>query len=119
MWDELDEYAYQSHVRAGRGIRNGYFDGQILPLNLPDGRSFRVDEGVRQSPDLARMAALKPVFEENGVITAGNSSQVSDGAAALLLASAQAVGKYNLMPMARIETRVVVGSDPILMLEQP
>ena len=115
--DELDEYAYQSHVRAAQAIRGGYFDSQILPLSLPDGNSFRVDESVQPSPDRARMAALKPVLDESAVITAGNASQGSDGAAVLLLASAQAVGKYNLMPMARIETRVVVGSDPPLMLD--
>ena len=112
--EELDEYAYQSHARAGRAIQNGYFDGQILPLSLPDGSSFHVDEGVRQPPDRERMAALS-----GAVITAANSAQVSDGAAVLLLASAQAVGKYNLMPMARIETRVVVGCDPTLLLDGP
>ena len=116
---ELDDYAFQSHQRAGQAIRKGYFSGQILPLELADGSPFRVDQGVRQPPDRERMAALKPVFRENGVITAGNSSQVSDGAAALLLASAQAVGMLNLMPLARIDTRVVVGSDPTLMLDGP
>jgi acetyl-CoA acetyltransferase family protein len=122
-WDltraELDDYAFQSHVRAGLAIRNGYFDEQILPVELPNGSQFQVDEGVRLSPDRERLAALKPVFRENGVITAGNASQVSDGAAALLLASAEAVGRLNLMPMARIDTRVVVGSDPTLMLDGP
>lgn len=116
---ELDEYAFQSHVRAGLAIQNGYFNEQILPVVLPDGRQFRMDEGVRQPADRERMAALKPFFRENGLITAGNSSQVSDGAAALVLASAEAVGKFNLMPMARIDTRVVVGSDPTLMLDGP
>jgi acetyl-CoA acyltransferase len=65
------------------------------------------------------MAALRPVFKPDGVITAGNSSQISDGAAALLLASAKAVGRYNLAPMARVVTRVVIGSDPVLMLDGP
>jgi len=116
---EMDEYAFQSHVRAGLAIRNGYFDKQILPLVLSDGTQFNVDEGVRRSPDREALAALKPVFRRNGLITAGNASQVSDGAAALVLASAQAVGRYNLMPMARIDTRVVVGSDPTLMLDGP
>ena len=113
--DELDDYAYQSHVRAGRAIKNGYFDSQILTLDLPDGRQLRADEGVNQLPDRAWLAQLKPLSGPGGVTTMGNSSQGSDGAAALLLASAQAVGKYNLMPMARIESRVVVGSDPTLM----
>ena len=117
--DELDDYAYQSHVRAGRAIQRGYFGGQILPLPLADGRSFRVDEGVRQPPDRAWLAGLRPVLDENGIITVGNSPQGSDGAAVLLLASAQAVGRYNLMPMARIEARVVLGSDPAAMLDGP
>ena len=116
---ELDDFALESHLRAGQAIENNYFDDQILPQVLPDGRIFLVDEGVRRHPDRERMAGLKPVFRKNGVITAGNSSQVSDGAAAILLASAEAVGKLNLMPMARIETRVVVGSDPTLMLDGP
>lgn len=115
----LDDFAYESHLRAGRAIQNGYFDGQILPISLPGGAAFCADEGVRRPPDRERMAALKPVFRERGVVTAGNASQVSDGAAALLLASAEAVGKLNLMPMARVDTRVVVGSDPTLMLDGP
>jgi acetyl-CoA acyltransferase len=117
--DELDDFAYQSHVKAGRAIDSGYFEEQILPISLPDGPRFIEDQGVRRPPDREKMRALKPVFKENGVITAANSSQVSDGAAALLLASPDAVGRYNLSPLARIHTRVVVGSDPTLMLDGP
>jgi len=116
---ELDDFACQSHLRAGEAIQKGYFDGQILPINLPDGSQFKVDQGVRMPPDRGKMAALKPAFKENGVITAANSSQISDGAAALLLASADAVGRFNLTPLARIEARVVLGSDPVLMLDAP
>ncbi len=115
--EELDDYAYESHLRAGRAIQNGYFDEQILPVSLPDGERFARDQGVRFPPDREKMRALKPVFKPEGVITAGNASQVSDGAAALLLASAAAVGRYNLMPMARLVARVVVGSDPTIMLD--
>ncbi len=117
--DELDDYAYGSHLRAGEAIDKGYFDEQILPLPLPDGTQFAIDQGVRRPPDREKMGALKPAFVEGGVITAGNSSQVSDGAAALLLASPDAVGRYNLSPLARIDTRIVVGSDPTLMLDGP
>ena len=116
---ELDDFACQSHLRAGEAIQKGYFDGQILPINLPDGSQFKIDQGVRMPPDRGKMAALKPAFKENGVITAANSSQISDGAAALLLASADAVGRFNLTPLARIEARVVLGSDPLLMLDAP
>ena len=117
--EELDDYAYQSHLRAMQAIQNDHFASQILPVELPDGRSFSVDEGVRMPPDRGKMAALKPVFKPDGVVTAGNASQISDGAAALLLASAKAVGRYNLAPRARLEARFVTGSDPVLMLDGP
>ncbi len=116
---ELDDFSYESHQRAMHAIQNGIFASQILPLSLADGRVIQQDEGVRMPPDRQKMAALKPVFKENGVITAGNSSQISDGSAALVLASAKAVGRYNLTPIARLVARTVVGSDPLLMLEGP
>ncbi len=117
--DDLDDFAFQSHTRAMHAIQQGRFEKQILPIQLPDGRTFAQDEGVRMPPDRARMASLKPVFKEGGVVTAGNSSQISDGCAALVLASTRAVGRYNLMPLARIVARSVVGSDPVLMLDGP
>jgi acetyl-CoA acyltransferase len=117
--DELDDYAYQSHSRAMSAIQSGYFDEQILPVVLADGQVFKIDQGVRMPPDREKMAALKPVYKKDGVITAGNASQVSDGAAALLLASPRVVGRYNLAPRARLVARVVVGSDPVLVLDGP
>jgi acetyl-CoA acyltransferase len=117
--EELDDFGYESHLRAMRAIQGGCFESQVLPIAMPDGSSFSVDEGVRMPPDRQRMAALKPVFKPDGVITAGNSSQISDGSGALLLASSQAVARYNLSPMARIVARAVVGSDPVLMLDAP
>jgi acetyl-CoA acetyltransferase family protein len=117
--EALDDFGYQSHLRAMRAIQNGTFESQIQPVTLPDGRVVTRDEGVRMPPDRAKMAALKPAFKPDGVITAGNASQISDGAAALLLASAKAVGRYNLTPLARIMARIVVGSDPVLMLDGP
>ena len=117
--EQLDDFAYQSHLRAMRAIQCGYFQSQVLPVTLPDGRVFSVDEGVRMPPDRARMAALRPAFKEDGVITAGNASQISDGCAALVLASARAVSRYNLTPRARLVARAVVGSDPVLMLDGP
>lgn len=116
---ELDDFAYQSHLRAMHAIQSGRFEDQILPVRRPDGREVRQDEGVRMPPDREKMAALPPVFKPDGVVTAGNASQISDGAAALLVASPQAVGRYNLTPRARIVARVVVGSDPVLMLDGP
>lgn len=122
-WDlcreDLDDFSYQSHLRAMQATQSGYFESQVLPLTLPGGKLFDYDEGIRMPPDRAKMAGLKPVFKPDGMVTAGNSSQISDGAAALVLASPKAVGRYNLVPRARIAARVVVGSDPVLMLEGP
>jgi acetyl-CoA acyltransferase len=117
--DQLDDYAFQSHVNAMYAIQKGYFKDQILPITRPDGWQVTTDEGVRMPPDREKMAALKPVFKPNGVITAGNASQISDACAALVVASARAVGRDNLVPRARIVARVVVGSDPVLMLDAP
>lgn len=117
--EALDDFAYQSHLRAMHAIQSGYFESQILPVSRPDGQVVCIDEGVRMPPDRQKMASLQPVFRPQGVITAGNSSQVSDGAAAVLLASPRAVGRYNLEPHARMVARYVVGSDPVLMLDGP
>ncbi len=116
---ELDDYACQSHLRAMHAIQNGYFESQILPITLSDGRTINVDEGVRMPPNREKIAGLQPVFKPDGVVTAANASQISDGSAALVLASAKAVGAYNLSPLARIVTRYVTGSDPVLMLDGP
>ena len=116
---ELDDYAYQSHLQAMQAIQNGYFESQILPITLSDGRIIKIDEGVRMPPNREKMASLPPVFNPEGVVTAANASQISDGSAGLLLASAKAVGAYNLTPLARICTRYVTGSDPVLMLDGP
>jgi len=117
--EALDDYSYTSHLKAMQAIEQGRFESQILPIQRPDGKIVCIDEGVRRPPDRQKMAELKPVFQADGVITAGNASQVSDSAAALLLASPEAVGRLNLLPRARIMTRVVVGSDPVLMLDGP
>ncbi len=117
--EEMDDFGYQSHLRAMQAIQKGWFDEQILPIERPDGVIVRQDEGVRMPPDRQKMATLKPAFKEDGRITAGNSSQISDGVGAVVLASAKAVGRYNLSPLARLVARAVVGSDPILMLEGP
>jgi len=115
--DELDDFSYESHIRAGLAIRNGYFESQVVPTSLPDGSPFAVDQGVRFPPDRDKMRTLKTVFKADGVITAANASQISDGSAALVLASPAAVGRYNLMPRARVLARVVTGTDPVLMLD--
>jgi acetyl-CoA acetyltransferase family protein len=117
--DELDDFGYQSHLKAMQAIQNGWFAEQIVPIEKADGVVVCQDEGVRMPPERQKMATLKPAFKEGGKITAGNSSQISDGVAAVVLASAKAVGRYNLLPLARLVARAVVGSDPLLMLEGP
>jgi len=117
--EQLDDFAYHSHLRAMHAIQEGRFTSQIVPVLRPDGRLVSVDEGVRMPPDREKMAALKPVFKAGGVVTAGNSSQISDAAAAIVVASAKAVGRYNLLPRARLVARSAVGSDPVLMLDAP
>ena len=120
--EALDDFAYQSHMRAGAAIEQGTLAEQILPVPVPNNgntRLIEIDQGVRIPPDREKMSALPPVFKEDGVITAGNSSQISDGAAAVLLASESALKEYDLKPLARVAARVVVGSDPVLMLDGP
>ena len=117
--EEQDDFAFRSHEKAASAMDAGFFDKQILPITLPDGRVFSADEGVRRSPDREKMRSLKPVFKEDGTVTAGNASQISDGSAALLLASASAVGRYNLMPIARVLARAAIGTDPVLAFDGP
>jgi len=118
----LDQYSYESHLKAAAATKAGYFKKEIVPIEITvngETRLFDVDEGIRFEPDLEKMAALKPVFKEDGVITAGNASQISDGAAALLLMSADKAAELGLKPMARVVARTVVGVDPVLMLTGP
>jgi acetyl-CoA acyltransferase len=121
--DALDDYAFESHRRAGAAIQANKLTDQILPIHVSKNGEQPIivsqDQGVRLEPDRQKMAGLPPVFKEDGVITAGNSSQISDGAAALLLASERAINRYDFNPMARVVARAVVGSDPVLMLDAP
>jgi acetyl-CoA acyltransferase len=116
--DELDDYAYASHLRAAAATREGRFAREHAPVAVSGG-TVEVDEGIRFEPDRAKLGTLKPAFKPDGLITAGNSSQISDGAAAVLLASGAALERYGLKPRARILARVAVGTDPVLMLTGP
>jgi acetyl-CoA acyltransferase len=117
--DELDDYAYESHVRALTAIDEGHFDEQIIPIMNEPGNLISTDEGVRRHPDRDAIRRLPPAFEQGGVVTAANSSQVSDGSAAVVIASPKIVGSYNILPRARVIQRLVTGSDPVLMLDGP
>jgi acetyl-CoA acyltransferase len=116
---ELDEFAASSHERAGRAIAAGRFRREIVPVPLPGGGQFDTDEGVRVPVDRAKMAALPPSFKPDGVVTAANSSQISDGAAALLILSGARARALGLRPRARFVASALAGVDPTIMLTGP
>lgn len=121
--EQLDAFSVQSHERAFQAIAEGRFEKEIVPIEVmnEDGSTtlITVDEGPRAGTTLETLGGLKTVFDENGRITAGNASQMSDGASAVLLMSLEKAQQLGLRPRARIHTRVVVGSDPTLMLTGP
>ena len=141
-WDigreEMDRFALRSHERASRAQREGRFEGEILPTDTrratvtdkvaqagtdegdPAGEGpLSSDEGVRADASYERMAALRPAFKEDGRITAGSSSQISDGAAAALIMSEERAGQLGLRPRARFHTFAVAANDPVIMLTAP
>ena len=115
----LDEYSMRSHQRAAHAVDEGRFAGEIAPVTLPDGTKFDTDEGIRRGTTLDKLAQLETVFDANGRVTAGNASQISDGAAALLVMSGERARQLGLTPLARVHTATVVGSDPVAMLGGP
>ena len=118
--EELDRFSFESHSKAARAIRSGFFKDQIMPVAGADaeGKPFILDydEGVRLKPDLERMSSLAPAFRAGGVITAANSSQISDGAALLLIADRERAEADGLRPRAKIRARAVLGGDPTMQL---
>ncbi|OBH67353.1 acetyl-CoA acetyltransferase [Mycobacterium mantenii] len=116
---QLDEYGAESHRRAAQAIDAGEFVDEILPVTLPDGTTVATDGGVRRDTTADKLAALKPAFTTDGVITAGTSSQISDGSAALLITTADRAADLGLTPMARYVAGAVAGADPVLMLTAP
>ncbi|NLL19091.1 MAG: thiolase family protein [Clostridia bacterium] len=120
---QLEEFALESHRRAIQAQQEGRFRREIMPIEvtLPDGSTtvFDQDEGPRPDTSLEKLAGLKPAFKEDGVITAGVSSQISDGAAAVLLMSGEMAKQLGVKPRFRVIGRSVVGSDPTLMLTGP
>jgi acetyl-CoA acetyltransferase family protein len=115
---ELDGFSLMSHHRAVAARDAGVLAREIEPVEV-GGRTIDADEGVRRDTSLEKLASLKPAFQEDGVVTAGSSSQISDGAAAVLLASDAAVQRYGLKPRARIVSMAVAGVDPTIMLTGP
>ena len=116
---QLDEYSLGSHAKAAAAIDEGRFAGQIAPVKLEDGTVIDTDEGVRRGGSLESLAKLKPAFRPDGVIHAGNSSQISDGSAALLMMTGDKARELGLTPLARVHTAVLAANDPVIMLTAP
>ncbi len=117
--EELDAYSYESHMRAVRAIDKGRFEREIVPIEVSNphvGVLFAVDETPRRDTTLEKMATLPPAFKEDGVVTAGNSSAIVDGSAAMLVASPERASELGLEPRARFVSFGVVGVDPYRML---
>jgi acetyl-CoA acetyltransferase family protein len=121
--EQLDEFSLESHRRAARATAEGRFASQILPIPVKDeeGRTiiFERDEGIRPDTSLEKLASLKPSFKPDGLITAGNSSQISDGASAVLIMERATAERLGLKPRARFVSFALAGDDPILMLTAP
>jgi acetyl-CoA acetyltransferase family protein len=123
--EELDAFSVTSHVKAARATAEGRFEHELIPLEIrdlegrPTGEMMTTDEGIRAESSVESLAKLKPAFKEDGKIHAGNSSQITDGAAAVLLMSASKAAELGYTPRARIHTMALSGVDPIMMLTGP
>ncbi len=115
---ELDELAVRSHKLAHRATEEGRFEREMIPMAV-NGDTYVTDQGIRPNTSLEALSQLKPAFKADGKITAGNASQISDGAAAVLLMSAGKAAELGLKPRARIIDQTTVGCDPVKMLEGP
>jgi acetyl-CoA C-acetyltransferase len=119
--DQLDQFAYNSHLRAKAATEAGAFKNEIVPIEIEtaDGMQWHtIDEGIRMDATLAGIAGVK-LLSEGGSLTAATSSQICDGSSAALVVSEAALKRYNLTPLARIHTLTVTAGDPVIMLEEP
>jgi acetyl-CoA acyltransferase len=120
---QLDEFSLRSHEKAAAAQDDGRFDANIVPVPVKgeDGSTtaFAADQGVRRGGSVEALASLKPAFKEDGVIHAGNSSQISDGAAGLLVTTSEKARELGLRPLVRFHTGVVAADDPVIMLTAP
>jgi acetyl-CoA acyltransferase len=115
---ELDELALRSHQLAHRATEEGRFEREVLPFEVNES-TFVIDQGIRPDTSIEALSQLKPAFKEGGKITAGNSSQISDAAAALVLMTREKADAFGLKPRARIVDQTTVGVDPVIMLTGP
>jgi len=115
---QLDEFSLGSHEKAAKAQADGAFEEQIVPVTTPEG-VVSADEGIRAGGTLEKLAALKTPFKEDGVISAGNASQISDGSAALLVTTSDKARELGLTPIVRVHTTVMAADDPVIMLTAP
>ena len=115
---QLDEFSLASHEKAAKAQADGAFEEEIAPVTTPEGM-VSADEGIRPGGTLEKLGSLKTPFKENGVISAGNASQISDGSAALLVTTSEKARELGLTPLVRIHTTVMAGDDPVIMLTAP
>ena len=113
--EEQDEFALQSHAKYFTAKHEGRFKDEIIPVEINGGKEPFADDEHPRKTTLEKLASLKPAFSKNGSVTAGNSSGLNDGAAAMLIASENAVSKYNFKPLARVVSMAVAGVDPAIM----
>jgi len=117
---QVDEFSVASHEKAATAQDEGRFDAQIVSVVLEDGTVVSKDEGIRRSTSVEALAQLRTVFRpEDGVITAGNASQISDGSAALLMTTSEKTEEFGLTPIVRVHTAVLAAADPVVMLTAP
>ena len=116
---QLDEFSLASHEKAAKAHADGAFDEEIAPVTTPDGTVVSADEGIRPGGTLEKLGSLKTPFKEDGVISAGNASQISDGAGALLVTTSEKARELGLTPLVRVHTTVMAGADPVIMLTAP
>ncbi|KGN41974.1 thiolase family protein [Knoellia aerolata] len=117
--EKLDEFSAGSHAKLADAIDGGRLEAQIAPVALADGSLFSVDEGLRRGTSVESLSGLKTVFKDDGVIHAGNASQISDGSAAVLMMTSAKAAELGLTPIARFHTGVLAGDDPVMMLSAP
>jgi acetyl-CoA acetyltransferase family protein len=116
--ERLDSIAFDSHSRAATATAEGRFETQIIPVDV-GGEMVTRDEGIRQDASMEALAGLKPAFKADGKVTAGNSSQISDGAAAVLIMLEEKAEELGLKPIARFHQFALAGTDPVTMLTGP
>jgi len=115
---QLDEFSLRSHAKTAAAQDSGAFEGELFPVDTPDG-VVKADEGVRRGSTVEKLGSLPTPFKEDGIISAGNSSQISDGSSAMLVTTSEKAKELGLTPLVRVHSTALAGSNPIIMLDAP